>query len=151
MQYKLLHRCYATDSIISKWDNTKSELCVICNKKANILHNFVTCTKIDTFWRELETKYDILNIDKPCTITPNDILFGRFKQPKHDLFNHAMLYAKYFIHKHYVVKTNLSVNGFVSYYTYILLTEKQCYISIDKIKDFNFRFGKCALAKNLVI
>ena len=47
VQFKILHRCYATDSIIYKWDNTKSEYCQICKQKANIIHNFFMCTPID--------------------------------------------------------------------------------------------------------
>ncbi len=53
IQIKILHRCYVTNSIISKWDDTKTPECVICKKKANILHNFVSCTVIYKFWQEI--------------------------------------------------------------------------------------------------
>merc|ERR1712105_559852 len=49
MQYKILHRVYATDSTIAHWDHTKNATCNVCNGKANICHNFVKCTIIDNF------------------------------------------------------------------------------------------------------
>ena len=111
----------------------------------------MTCTQINNFWRDLETEFDALNIDKSCCITPKDVLFGRFKQPKYDLLNHALLHAKYFLHKHFVMRTTPSVHGFIKYYTTILLTEKQSCVSKNKLIEFNFRFGKCLLTQKLVI
>ena len=149
LQLKILHRCYATNSTISKWDKSKSEICEICSQKANILHNFVTCTKISSFWREIETKFDTYNIDKVCKLTQKDLIFGRFKQAKYDLLNHALFYAKYFIHKQFIMGTSLNANGFINYYKYVLMIEKQRCVEKNKLTEFNYRFGNCTLVEEL--
>ena len=73
-QFKILHRCYATNSIICKWDKTKPEFCNTCKQKSNILHNFVTCTNIQAFWKALETRITTHITDIDCTITAQDII-----------------------------------------------------------------------------
>ena len=76
-------------------------------------------------------------------------MFGRFKQPKFDLFNHAMLHAKYFIHKQFVGKKDLNIEAFLSFYKHTLLIERQRCVSSNKLIEFNLRFGRCLLTENL--
>ena len=142
MQYKILHRCYATNSMISKWDNTKTENCEACKQKANILHNFVTCTLVNQFWEQLKLKFSEYNIEKAWPITANDIIFGKYKHAKYDRLNHAIIYAKYYIHRQFVSDKHLSVNNFFYYYKNILEVEKQRYIGKDQESVFKTRFGK---------
>ena len=97
----------------------------------------------------METKFTVLNIEKDCKITPTDVILGRFKQPKYDLFNHAILHAKYFIHICYIMKKSLNIDGFINYYKHILLIEKQRCVEKVNLADFNFRFGKCLLVRGL--
>ena len=112
LQFKVLRRCYATNSIISKWDKTKSEYCQICKQKANILHNFVTCTKVEDFWNQLQDKLATSGIDTPGILTPQDIIFGKPKQVRYDMLNHIIMYAKYFIHRQFVAGTKLNINNY---------------------------------------
>ena len=150
IQYKILHRCYATDSIISKWDNTKSEYCSLCNQKANIMHNFISCTPINEFWKQIEVKFKDLNIlENDCIITPTDIILGKYKQVKYDTLNHAIMYAKYYIHTHYILNINVNATNFINYYKHILLIEKQRYTERNEPETFNKRFKQNRILNEL--
>ena len=35
IQYKILHRCYASNSTIAKWDSSVSAACKHCDQKSN--------------------------------------------------------------------------------------------------------------------
>ena len=145
MQYKILHRCYATNSIICKWDETKQEYCTICNQKANILHNFVTCSRIKEFWIQVTGMLRIYNIEAPNLLMAQDILFGKYIEAKYDMLNHLILYAKYYIHKQFIANKPVCVEHFFKYYYQIMVIEKQRYIEKDGLKLFQQRFGKSAL------
>ena len=56
------------------------------------------------------------------------------------------MYAKYYIHKQYIMGKTLNINNFFTFYEYILMVEKQRYIEKDQIIIFKQRFGKCTLA-----
>lgn len=149
LQFKILHRCYATNSIIAKWDKTKSENCKICKQKANIQHNFTTCTEVILFWKNLEKLFSQININTDGTISQTDILLGRSKHAKYDLFNHAIMYAKFYIHKQFIQSRKLNAINFINYYKYILSIERQVYTENNNLPTFNARFSKCTLIKEL--
>ena len=146
LQFKILHRCYATNSIISKWDDTKYEFCKVCKQKANIQHNFVTCTEVHSFWQQLKHEFVRHNIDTSLQISEQDILFGRYIQAKYDLFNHAVMHAKYYIHKQFINDKRLSIKNFLDYYKHVLIIEKERYTARDQLKEYKRRFGKTPLA-----
>ena len=141
MQFKILHRCYATNCLISKWDHTKSAICAICNKKANISNNFFECVEVKTFWNFFETWYaDTCKVQKP-SLDVKDILLGKFKGVKYDCLNHMILYGKYFLHLQFVKGKNIYFKNFVAYYNNILEMEKQRYIEKQQVDTFQRRFG----------
>ena len=146
IQYKILHRCYATNSKISKWDNTKSEMCNTCNLKANISHNFYLCAELQHFWYKFETWY-VASFDdlKELKLSITDVLFGKHKNARYDTLNHALLYAKYFIHKQFIQNTKIHFENFKHYYNFVLKYEKQRYIGNDCLKAFEKRFKRCKL------
>ncbi len=145
LQFKILHRFYATNSIISKWDETKIANCKTCKQKANILHNFVTCTEVHAFWEKLTHEFTKHDIDNTQRISDEDILFGRYIQAKYDLFNHAVMYAKYYIHKQFVADKPLSIRNFMEYYKHVLLIERERYVAKDRLEEFNRRFARTNL------
>jgi len=146
IQYKILHRCYATDSIIAKWDNSKNAVCQKCNQKANILHNFVYCTETQKFWKEINQIFIDSGIgDIHNTLNDKDIILGKFIEAKYDVLNHAILYAKFFIHKRFINDQNLSVNAFLNFYKHTLSVEKQRYTKNNQLHEFNKRFGKVTI------
>ena len=145
MQYKIIHRSYATNSIISKWDETKDENCSFCKQKANIIHNFVTCTKISALWTHIFNQLEIYNIESPPILNTEDILFGKYKEAKYDMLNHLILYCKYYIHKHFVNGKIPHPNNFFNYYYQTLLIEKERYAEKGQLDIFYQRFGKSSL------
>jgi exonuclease III len=145
VQYKILHRSYATNSIISKWDHSKSPTCEICGQKANIIHNFFSCTQVQTFWKHFQDWIKDTCNDGPYCFTLSDILFGKYMQAKHDFLNHALLYAKYFIHKQFVAQNQLFFTGFIYFYKNVLVVEKERLILQNKADLFVKRFSKCRL------
>ena len=140
IQFKILHRCYATNSIISKWDTAKTEVCIECNQKANILHNFVSCTNVKVFWDSIMQHIRTMSVLIPTELTPEIIIFGLYKYAKYDAFNHILLYAKYYIHTQYIFSKMLSTNGFFNYYSYVLMVEKQRYTENNDLPQFFSRF-----------
>ena len=145
MQLKILHRFYATNSIISKWDSTKSENCATCNQKANILHMFVLCPVVQNFWQSFEVFLETYSIEHPQSLTSDNIIFGLFKQVKYDMLNHAIMFAKYFIHIQHIANRHLFINNFINYYKYIILIERQRYAEKREQHVFTSRFGKSKL------
>ena len=107
------------------------------------------CEEIDNFWKKLATKLEDYHIEAPCHISPCDIILGRYKQPKHDLFNHVILYAKYFIHKQFVSNKPPIVANFMNCYKQILSIEKQRHIEKNQLGAFNIRFGKSSLVNEI--
>ena len=85
----------------------------------------------------------------PGELQPADIIFGKFKQAKYDILNHAIMYAKYYIHKQFVQEKRLRSTGFVSYYKQALLIEKQRYIEKQDLANFMTRFGKTSLLEDI--
>jgi hypothetical protein len=149
-QYKLIHRCYATNSIISKWDNSKSAICDICNKKANIVHNFFSCDDVKQFWSAIENWYASIYKTPTLIFSLKDIIFVKCIGAKLDCLNHMLLYAKYFIHRQSVKKKSLKFEHFAYYYQQVLEMEKQRYTIKNQLLIFTKRFSKCELVKNVV-
>ena len=109
------------------------------------MHDFVTCTNVHAFWEQLTQEFIKLNIDNTRHISNEDILFGRYIQAKYDLFNHAVMYAKYYIHKQFVADKPLSTRNFIEFYRHILIIECERYVAKDKLKEFNQRFARTNL------
>ena len=141
-QFKILHRYYATDSIISKWDDTKTDTCTTRHQKANILHNFVTCTNIQTFWEDLQEHINQNGYGIDINITTQDIIFGKHKSSRYFFYNHILLHAKHYIHKQYISSLPVTFINFLHYYKHILIIEQQIYTANDEVKTFTQHFGK---------
>ena len=141
-QFKILHRYYATNSLISKWDNTKTDTCSTCHQKANILHNFITCTTIQAFWRELQEHLNNNDYGIDTELTTQDIIFGKYKNSRYFFCNHLLLHAKHYIHKQYIQSLPTTFPNFLHYYKYILTVEHQIYTANDEVKTFTKNFGK---------
>ena len=98
VQFKILHRCYATRSKVNKWDATVSPLCTVCKEKANIVHDFYTCPQVQNFWQKVCEMLSRLCHYQVIELSLRDIIMGK-PGVKHDVLNHVLLYAKYHIHK----------------------------------------------------
>ena len=142
MQYKIIHRCYATESIICKWDPNVQENCTKCHKKANIIHNFYLCPEIKQFWQNIEG-IAVNNLNMPgVELSLCNVLFGKPPVVHYKLLNHLILHAKY--HLHCAKKQNRPISNihFVNYYKKIVEIEKERYSLVNKMKDFERVFGQ---------
>ena len=99
-----------------------------------------------SFWQQLKHEFVRHNIDTSLQISEQDILFGRYIQAKYDLFNHAVMHAKYYIHKQFINDKRLSIKNFLDYYKHVLIIEKERYTARDQLKEYKRRFGKTPLA-----
>ena len=70
---------------------------------------------------------------------------------KYDIINHCILYAKQYIHRQFVTGKTLNTNNFIQHYKYILLIERERYITKGQLNKFEARFGKCRFAENIVL
>ena len=56
--YKVIHKNYASDSIVAKFDPTVNANCVYCNIICEIVHTFVTCVIVQPFWELFESWFN---------------------------------------------------------------------------------------------
>ena len=142
VQFKILHRCYATRSKVNKWDASVSPLCTVCKEKANIVHDFYTCPHVQTFWQKICEMLTSLCPFQVSELSLKDIIMGK-PGVKYDVLNHVLLYAKYHIHRQICQKMQANFNHFHIYYKHILEMEKERYIYINQPTSFYKRFGNC--------
>ena len=45
-----MHKNYASDAIVSNFDPSVNANCIHCNNPCDIVHTFVSCTKIEPLW-----------------------------------------------------------------------------------------------------
>ena len=149
VQYKILHRCYATDSKIAKWNKNKNPICPKCKLKANIVHNFFFCNEIKTFWCRFEQWYFENFNTENIHLSLEDVIFGKYNGCDNECLNHALLYAKFYIHKQYILGKTVAFENYQSFYNFVLECEKQRYIMNNKIDTFNKKFIKCKLLSRI--
>ncbi len=54
LNFKIMHKNYASDKIVSKFDKTVSPKCDLCNVDRDIVHIFCNCENVKLFWNLLE-------------------------------------------------------------------------------------------------
>ena len=74
-----------------------------------------------------------------------DVIFGKYNGCDNDCLNHAILYAKFYIHKQYIQGKTVAFENYRYFYNFVLECEKQRYTMKNKIDSFNKRFKKCNL------
>ena len=95
-QFKIIHRILPTNSFLYKARLKDSENCSVCNtQKETILHKFVECPNVQSFWTEfidwMNTKgYNIISLNAA------DILFNIFRNNM--IISLFVLIAKYHIY-----------------------------------------------------
>ena len=140
LQLKIIHRIYASKSLVSKWDKDTKELCCICSAdKANILHTFQDCYHVRLFWLGIEDLIRPILFTYVARLDIVNILFGiiPYTFGNHSL-NHCLTYCRYFIHLETIHGKRPSVTNFKQYYNKILKLEKEMYL----VKNEQIVFSK---------
>jgi hypothetical protein len=124
-QFKIIHRCYAADSVVSYFDSTVSELCSWCNTRNNIVHKFVYCAKVFNFWIEFDTFLNKL-LPTHVNVTTEHIILGIPNAVSFKI-NFLILHAKWFIHDFCKDNKNRIVpfHQFIVYIKYIIAVERE--------------------------
>ena len=52
--YKIMHKNYAADNIVAKFDSSVSPDCITCTVKRDLRHTFVDCSNVQLLWSLLE-------------------------------------------------------------------------------------------------
>ena len=100
VQVKILHRFYASKSLIAKWDNETSDICMFCKIEiANIFHTFTGCTYVKQFWRDIENWLQPILSLYTAKLDATNMLFGivPYTMGNHCI-NHCLMYCRYYIH-----------------------------------------------------
>ena len=100
-QYKILHRFFPCNYMLSKWYSDKLEICDYCMLTSDTLeHYFFYCKEVYVFWAALYKWWRrIYGFVFPVSV--EDIIFGIYN-PNNDhninTLNYCILYGKYYIY-----------------------------------------------------
>ena len=142
--YKIIHKIYASDSMVSSFDKEVSKLCQYCNCKNNIMHCFYECQKLKKFWKLFE------NWLQQCTININFnvkiVLFG-YIESKSLVLNFCVSHAKWYIHKRrqLFAKSSLlsfSFSDFLFRLKQALAVEREVACHTNTLTEFDKKFNK---------
>ena len=142
LQYKILHRIYASKSKVSKFVPEISGKCEYCNIEKNIVHTFYECEEIKTFWQNFKTWFNhITNINLELRI--DDIIFGIHRTiPFNTVINFCILIGKFFIHMCNNDRKRPSLMDYIPTLKHHLTIEKQVYDKKGKSGKFCMLFGQ---------
>ena len=135
-QFKILHRAYASDSVVSNFDKSISKMCQLCDVKNDIIHMFVECRKVENFWNSLQLWYNSIN-NSPMTLDKRFIIFGVLTNPLDVAMNFCILYAKWYIHLQKIAKRDVSFKAYLKKLKAALTTEREIAVKKQKLTQFN--------------
>ena len=140
---KIIHRIYACDSLVSKFDDSVSETCAFCSEYNDIVHWFVICKELRPLWDHFQ-KWCQKNLQMHVAIDIPTILFGDLRKDSF-IVNYCILHMKDYIHKVHVASQGNKVAHFafinyISRLKYALVIEKQIAVNRSKISTFDHKF-----------
>ena len=96
-QLKILHKIYATDNHVAKFDSSVNNLCQKCHVKNDIVHWFSECILLKNFLGLLENWLKN-NCSPQFVLNTRLLLFGSLDD-NHFEINFCIIQAKLYIHK----------------------------------------------------
>jgi hypothetical protein len=142
-QFKIIHRAYATDSVVSNFDASVEKNCKICHKKNNIIHLFVECSKVDQVWKEFIDWYDRIEIQNTI-LTTQDIIFGCLRTNAAISLNFCILHLKWFIHLKRKEDLTPYFMNYLYYLKHVLQVEEARHIRNNDETHFAKHYAKIA-------
>ena len=118
-QFKINHNILYTNEKLYKIGKVESPLCCMCNTQIETLvHLFVECEKIKTFWEKTSELIHPYGIDE---INTTEIILGILTNERtNNMTNHIILEAKYYI---YVCKLEKIMPNFARFIKRLKITE----------------------------
>ena len=134
-QFKIIHKTYASRFILSKFLDHVDENCVVCHVKNNLVHIFVSCSKVKVWWNTFIKWYKSLtNIN--FELHQNDIIFGILKPGLQNYcLNFCLLQAKWYLHTCIMGGKSYDLMDFLLHLKQTLLTE---FLICQEIKKEQF-------------
>ena len=144
LQIKIIHRFYPCQTLVAKWDESVLSVCKMCEKEnADIVHTFVKCPVISTFWQNvsdwIKSFEDSFSFEFNCESILLGILPYSLRSHK---INHCLLYGKHFIHVNWLESCKPSFDKFLCYYMNVLQVEKELFTVRNERQMFTQQFGK---------
>ena len=131
LHFKILHNIYPSNALLFKMGIKTTSRCDECGELEFLDHMFFSCTKLQSFWRNINYKIEII-IGQDIKLTTNIALFGQTKADINVSFtkinetNHLLLLAKLCIVQHrFRTPSNLS---FIFEYEFLL--RKKSFVSL---------------------
>jgi hypothetical protein len=127
-QYKILHRIFPCNYLLTKWKIKNDIACSYCNLPDTIEHYFYECCECKTFWLFVENWFrKISNVYIPLRIT--NILFGiPFKQSQDKMLitlNFIILHGKWYLYMCKREQKCIFTLSFLKYLKHVLKIEKE--------------------------
>ena len=126
--YKVVHKNYASDAIVSKFDPSVNAKCIHCNIPCDIVHTFVSCIKIEPLWvmvqnwlkQNFQLKQDfVLTLKmKLLGISKKDCILNSV------VIDFIILHVKLYIHKCRRSECLVSFISFLKYLKFEVLVER---------------------------
>ena len=127
-QYKILHKVFASQSYVSRFDRNVPELCTKCNVRDNTIHMFFKCDEVKHFWNDFV--HFFRDFIPSQTIELEHVIFGLLETDC-ETINYCVLHAKCFLYIQYMSDSaNFSgacnVRNYCGYLKNIVKIEKEC-------------------------
>ena len=98
LQFKIIHHILPTNATLFRDSLIQHEKCHLCNEKQTLIHLFVTCSFVQTFWTQFALWWNRKHLDS-ITLSEQNIIYG-FTQdlPRRLGLNLCLIIAKYYIY-----------------------------------------------------
>ena len=131
--YKIIHKNYASNAIVSHFDNTVNRNCIHCNVICDIVHTFVDCIMVKPLWDlALNWLKRIFKLKNSFVLTKRMKLLGLIDNDRineHFEIDFILLHIKLFIHKCRVQNWKISFIMFLKYLKHEIIIEKLCHVN----------------------
>ena len=136
LQYRILHRILATNTLPFKMNIVQSDICSFCGTERETLeHLFYDCYIVKEFLSDI-CQWFSENLNLPLTIDKKTILFGLPLKKTNKIFNWVLLQCKKFIYKMRIKKTNPNCRAFKNVLSYELNIQKFLLLKNCRFSEF---------------
>ena len=143
LQYKIVNRFIACNSILGNWYKEQDKNCTRCNNEETIEHLFFECKTVLQFWLSFNSWWKDLH-DCVITLGKLDIIFGIISNNQDEMLNalnYCILFAKSYIYKCKLDSIVLDFNDFIKRIKNRIEIEKQIAEMSCKLLPFHNRWN----------
>ena len=140
-QYNLLNNCVYLNNRLSKFDQTISPLCSLCNEEPEeMLHFFCLCSKTQEFWHNLRKLLQRYLQLPGLTLAVVILSSWNMEDVNNILYNHIILLSKKFLHANKGSPAKLNSVSLKHYIKKFERIEQKIAYKKDKLK-LHFKSG----------